>query len=153
MPTGNTVWGMNLGSVVRLGINAATRTVDVALALPRIALALERLATTAEDLQRLADVAPAIDKIGALADDARRLVADPARYEELQGAIAAIIRIGEAASTLGPLGDAVKQLNIAAAALTTTVSPLQGASERLGRLVDRLPTKPRPTLDLDADPA
>jgi hypothetical protein len=144
---------MGLGSVVQLAVSSAGKAVDVVLALPRIAIALERLASTAEDLQRLADVAPAIESIGALAQDARRLIGDPARTEELFAAIAAITRIGDMSTTLGPLGDAVKQLNTAASALTTTVSPLQGASERLGRLVDRLPTKPRPALDIDADPS
>jgi hypothetical protein len=129
------------------------RTIDLALALPRIALALERLATTAEELRRLADVAPAIEAIGALANDARRLVGDPARYEELMAAVAAIIRLGEMATTVGPLGDAVRQLNAAAAALTNTVTPLQGASDLLGRFVDRLPasSKPRRPIDVDAD--
>jgi hypothetical protein len=142
---------MNLTAVVEFAISSATKAVDVVLALPRIAIALERLASTAEDLQRLADVTPAIESIGALAEDARRLVADPARTEELFAAIAAITRIGDMSASLGPLGDAVKQLNIAASALTTTVSPLQGASERLGRFVDRLPTKPRPVVEIDTE--
>jgi hypothetical protein len=56
------------------------------------------------------------------------------------------------AATMGPLGEAVKQLNAAAVSLTTTMTPLQGASERLGRFVDRLPAaKPRRPLDIDAD--
>jgi hypothetical protein len=156
---------MRIAALPGLAVTATLRAVDVALALPRIAVALERLASTAEDLQRLADVSPAIDAIGALADDARRLLADPVRYEELGAAIAAISRIGDMATTIGPLGDAVRQLNGAAIALTTTVSPLQGASERLGRFVDRLPARPRSatapvpgassaaTPRIDADPA
>jgi hypothetical protein len=150
---------MKVAMLPKLAVDAAFRAVDVALALPRIAVALERLASTAEDLQRLADVSPAIDAIGALADDVRRLLADPVRYEELGAAIAAISRIGDMATTIGPLGDAVRQLNGAAIALTTTVSPLQGASERLGRFVDRLPARPRPAAStpipgsVDADPA
>jgi hypothetical protein len=144
---------MKIGELVEMAVATATTAVEVALSLPRIAIALERLATTAEDLQRLADVSPAIEAIGAVAEDARRLLGDPARIEELFEAVAAIVRIGDMSQTLGPLGDAVRQLNTAASALTTTVSPLQGASERLGRLVDRLPTKPRPAIDIDAGPA
>jgi hypothetical protein len=144
---------MRLEELVEVAVSTATKAVDVVLALPRIAIALERLANTAEDLQRLADVTPAIEAIGALAEDARRLLTDPGRAEELFDAIAAITRIGDMSTTLGPLGEAVRQLNTAASALTTTVSPLQGASERLGRLVDRLPTKPRPAIDIDAGPA
>jgi hypothetical protein len=122
-----------------MAIAATMRAVDVALALPRIALALERIADATEDVRRLADLTPAIETIAGLAAEARRLVGDPARYEELGAAIAAIIRLGEMATTMGPLADAIRQLNAAATALTTTVSPLQGASERFGRLVDRLP--------------
>jgi hypothetical protein len=142
---------MGIGDAVRLGISTTMRAVDVALALPRIAIALERLADATDDVRRLADAAPAVQALGALASDARRLVADPARQEDLLSAIAAITRIGDMAATIGPLGDAVKQLNTAASALTTTMTPLQGASERLGRFVDRLPAKPRRTLDIDAD--
>jgi hypothetical protein len=127
------------------------RAVDVALALPRIAIALERLADATDDVRRLADATPAIEAVGALAAEARRLVADPARHEDLAAAIAAITRIGEMAAMMGPLGESIKALNTAAAALTTTVTPLQGASERLGRFVDRLPAKPRRPLDLDGD--
>jgi ABC-type transporter Mla subunit MlaD len=142
---------MRLGSLVRLAITSTMRAVDVALALPRIALALERIADAADDVRRLADVTPAIEAIGALASEARRLVGDPARFEDLGAAIAAIIRIGDMATTMGPLGDAVRQLNTAAAALTTTVTPLQGASERLGRLVDRLPAAAKPKRGTDVD--
>jgi len=96
---------------------------------------------------------PAIEAIAALANEARRLLGDPARYEDLADAIAAIVRMGEMATTIGPLGDAVRQLNNAAAALSTTVTPLQGASERLGRFVDRLPGSTRRPIEVDADPA
>jgi hypothetical protein len=142
---------MGPGDVIRLGISTTMRAVDVALALPRIAIALERLADATDDVRRLADAAPAVQALGALATDARRLVADPTRQEDLLAAVAAITRIGDMAATIGPLGEAVKQLNTAASALTTTMTPLQGASERLGRLVDRLPAKPRRILDVDAD--
>jgi ABC-type transporter Mla subunit MlaD len=135
---------ISVTSLIRRVIAGTTKAIDVALALPRIALALERIADATDDVRRLADLSPAIETIGALASEARRLLGDPARYEELVAAVAAIIRLGEAAATIGPLGDAVRQLNSAAAALSTTVTPLQGASERLGRFVDRFPaTKPR----------
>jgi ABC-type transporter Mla subunit MlaD len=145
---------MGLGGLIRLALAATMRAVDVALALPRIALALERIADATDDVRRLADVTPALEAIAALATDARRLLGDPARYEELAAAIGAIIRLGDMATTVGPLGEAVRQLNTAAAALTTTMTPLQGASERLGRFVDRMPAgKPRRPLDVDPDPA
>jgi ABC-type transporter Mla subunit MlaD len=141
---------MTITTVIRRVVTLGTRTIDAALALPRIALALERIADATDDVRRLADVTPALETIGGLAADARRLLGDPARYEELLVALAAIVRLGEAAATIGPLGDAVRQLNTAAAALSTTVTPLQGASERLGRFVDRFPaTKSRAATDAD----
>jgi ABC-type transporter Mla subunit MlaD len=143
---------MSIRGLIQTMVGASMRAVDVLLALPRIALALERIADAADDVRRLADVTPAIETIASLANEAKRLLADPARYEELMAAVAAIVRLGEAAATVGPLGEAVRQLNAAAASLTTTVSPLQGASERLGRFVDRLPTaKPRTPMDVEPD--
>jgi hypothetical protein len=143
---------MNVRGLFQSAVVASMQAVDVLLALPRIALALERIADAADDVRRLADVTPAIEAIAGLATEAKRLIGDPARYEEFMAAIAALIRLGEAAATIGPLGEAVRQLNTAAAALTTTVSPLQGASERLGRFVDRLPTaKPRSPMDVEPD--
>lgn len=135
---------MGVSAVIRRAVLISTRSFDAILALPRIARALERIADATDDVRRVADAAPNLETIGALAADARRLLGDPARSEELLAALAAIVRLGEAAATIGPLGDAVRQLNSAATALTTTVTPLQGASERLGRFVDRFPTtKPR----------
>jgi hypothetical protein len=142
---------MTPGSLIRFGISTTTRAVEVALALPRIALALERLADTTDDIRRLADAAPAIEAIGALASDARRLLANPASHDDIAAAIAAINQIGQTAATIGPLSDAIKQLNIAATSLTTTVTPLQGMSERLGRFVDRLPAKPRRPIEVDTE--
>jgi hypothetical protein len=143
---------MGVGGLIGTAVAVAKRTIDVALALPRIALALERIADAADDVRRLADATPAIEAIAAIAHEARRMVGDPARLEELMAAITALIRLGEAAATVGPLGEAVRQLNAAATALTTTVTPLQGASERLGRFVDRLPNaKPRRPLDVEPD--
>lgn len=138
---------MDVGSIVGFGINAAKRTVDAAIALPRIARALERLADAADDLRKLADAAPAIEALSAMAADARRLMLDPARYEEFAAALAAIVRIGEAVATMGPLADAVKQLNAAAATLSTTVAPLSGASEFLGRFVGSRPTVDGPATE------
>jgi hypothetical protein len=151
-PGCRTVPGMQPLGLIRTTIAGARRAVDVVLALPRIALALERIADAAEDVRRLADATPALEAIAALANEARRLLGDQARYDELRAAIAAIIRLGEAATTVGPLNDAVRQLNAAASALTTTVTPLQGASERLGSFFDQLPsTRPRRATDSEAD--
>jgi hypothetical protein len=120
------------------GVTAVRRSVDAAVALPRIARALERLADSAEDLRGIADALPAIESLSEMVADLRTLVLDPERYEQFAAALAAIVRIGEAATRISPLADAVR---------------LTGASEFLGRLVDRRPQPPRtagdPARDLD----
>jgi ABC-type transporter Mla subunit MlaD len=113
-----------------VGVESMRRGAEVALALPRIALALERLAATTDDLRRLADTG----------DELRRLLRS-ASSEDLT----------KARETLERVADTVTQLNLAVASLNTTVSPLQGATERLGRLVDRIPQRGRRVLDIDAD--
>ncbi|HEU5034380.1 MAG TPA: hypothetical protein VFT62_06440 [Mycobacteriales bacterium] len=111
---------LDVTGVVRTGVTVARRSTDVALALPRIALALERLADHADDLRRLADTG----------DELRRLLQSASSQDVVQ-----------ARETLQRVADTVTQLNLAVASLNTTVSPLQGATERLGRLVDKLPQR------------
>jgi len=108
----------DLLSLARSGVGAARRGADVALALPRIALALERIADNADDLRRIADVG----------DDLRALL------QEAGG-----LDLKDAQQMLKRVADTIAELNFAVASLNSTVSPLQGATERLGRLVDRLP--------------
>lgn len=115
---------------VLVGVDATRRGVDVALALPRIAIALERLAGSTEDLRRLADTS----------DELRRVLRSASGEDVIQ-----------ARETLQRVADAVTQLNLAVASLNTTVSPLQGTAERLGRFVDRLPQRSRRILDVDSD--
>lgn len=115
-------------SLARAGVTAARRSVDVALSFPRIAVALERLADSADDLARLADTA----------DDVRRVLASASPDD-----------VAEATLTLRRLADTVASLNAVVVSLNSTVSPLQGATERFGRLVDRLPGR----RVVDVDPA
>lgn len=115
---------------VLVGVDATRRGVDVALALPRIAIALERLAGSTEDLRRLADTG----------DELRRVLRSASGEDVIQ-----------ARETLQRVADAVTQLNLAVASLNTTVSPLQGTAERLGRFVDRLPQRGRRIFDVDSD--
>jgi len=119
--------------LVRGGVTSARRAADVALALPRIAVALERIAGSTDDLRRIA----------ATGDELRRLMQSTSGDD-----------LRAAAVTLQRVADTVTQLNLAVASLNSTVSPLQGATERLGRLVDRLPQRtPRRVVDVEADPA
>jgi ABC-type transporter Mla subunit MlaD len=115
---------------VLVGVGSIRRGTEIALALPRIALALERLAANTDDLRRLADTG----------DELRRLLRAASSDDLVQ-----------ARETLQRVADTVAQLNLAVASLNTTVSPLQGATERLGRLVDRLPQRNRRVLDVEAD--
>jgi hypothetical protein len=119
-----------LRSGILMGIDTMRRGTEVALALPRIAVALERLSASTDDLPRLADTG----------DELRRLLRSASSEDIVQ-----------ARETLQRVADTVAQLNLAVASLNTTVSPLQGATERLGRLVDRLPQRNRRVLDIDAD--
>lgn len=115
---------------VGVGLGAARRGAEVALALPRIALALERLAASTDDLRRLADTG----------DELRRLLRSASSEDLVQARL-----------TLERVAETVTQLNLAVASLNMTVSPLQGATERLGRLVDRIPQRNRRVLDIDTD--
>jgi ABC-type transporter Mla subunit MlaD len=115
------------------GVETARRGAELALALPRIALALERLADSTDDLRRLADTG----------DELRRVLQSADGTDVVQ-----------ARETLQRVADTVAQLNLAVASLNTTVSPLQGASERIGRLVDRLPQRGgRRVVDVESGPA
>jgi ABC-type transporter Mla subunit MlaD len=116
---------------IAVGVETARRGTEAVVALPRIALALERLAASTDDLRRLADTG----------DELRRVL----KAADGQDLI-------EARETLQRVADTVAQLNLAVASLNTTVSPLQGASERIGRLVDRLPQRGTRRV-LDVDPA
>lgn len=109
-------------SLLSGSVNAARRGAEVALALPRIALALERLADASDDLRKLADAS----------DDVRRFLNALAKED-----------IDIARETLERLADAVGSLNLVVASLNSTISPLQGATERLGRFVDRIPARGR----------
>jgi sirohydrochlorin ferrochelatase len=117
----------DLLALVRTGANVARRSADVALSFPRIAVALERLADRGDDLRRIAD----------LGDDVRAL---------LQATNGADLK--DAQEMLKRVADTVAELNYAVASLNQTVSPLQGATERLGRLVDRLPAGRRRVVDV-----
>lgn len=119
---------VDVRDIARTATEATRRSVEIALALPRIALALERLAGATDDLRRLADTS----------DEVRRFLASATGDD--------LIRARE---TLQQLADAVGHLNGVVASLNTTVSPLQGATERLGRLVDRLPQGRRRVVDIE----
>jgi len=122
---------VDVREIARTANDVTRRSVEVALALPRIALALERLAGATDDLRRLADTS----------DEVRRFLASASADD-----------LTHARETFQRLADAVGQLNGVVASLNPTVSPLQGATERLGRFVDRLPQGRRRVVDVESDP-
>jgi ABC-type transporter Mla subunit MlaD len=121
---------LDLPVILRTGVSTARRGADVVLSLARIALALERLAGSTDDLRRLADTG----------DELRRLLQSASGDD--------LIRARE---TMDRVADTVTQLNLAVASLNSTVSPLQGATERFGRLVDRLPQRGRRVFDVEPE--
>ena len=123
---------LDLPGILRAGATTARRGGEAVLALPRIAVALERLAGSTDDLRRIADTG----------DELRRLLASASSDD--------LIRAKE---TMDRVAETVTQLNLAVASLNSTVSPLQGATERFGRLVDRLPQRGRRVYDVDPDEA
>src|SRR6476619_1397310 len=121
---------VDLPGLLRTGVTTAQRGADAVLALPRIAVALERLAGSTDDLRRLADTG----------DELRRLLQSASAED--------VVRARE---TLDRVAETVTQLNLAVSSLNSTVSPLQGATERFGRLVDRLPQRPRRVFEVDPE--
>ncbi|GAB3687892.1 hypothetical protein GCM10027589_56180 [Actinocorallia lasiicapitis] len=122
-----------------------TRIRETLSLLPRVVLALEQVGTVAQDLGRLADAA---ERLSGMAADLERLttaarelsrLADAA--ETLPQVSADLERLGKAAPSIQILAESASELGSAVIALNATVSPLQGTTERLGRLVDRLPQR------------
>jgi hypothetical protein len=104
-----------------------------------------RLAVSAERATRFVDSVPpelierSFDDLNTIA----RVVPNLAAAErQLASAIELATRIDEALRPLLTLGPAVDALTASTRTLAGAVEPLQGASERLGRLAERLP-RPR----------
>ena len=131
---------VDLSGLLRAGVTTAQRGADAVLALPRIAFALERLAGSTDDLRRLAGSTDDLRRLADTGDELRRLL-QSASAEDL-------VRARE---TMDRVAETVTQLNLAVASLNSTVSPLQGATERFGRLVDRLPQRPRRVFEVEPE--
>lgn len=134
--------------MVVVGTQTAAGAARGLMALPRIAIALERLADSSAELTRLAEAAPAVEAIAAVAAELRQLLAREATAADIAAVRSALVGLSETAASLRPLSQSVVQLNEVVASLNTAVSPLQGASERLGRFVDRIPNRRR-VVDVD----
>lgn len=144
---------------------------EVIRTLPRLVVAVERVAAVGPALDALSSASAHLERLAVLADRAVKLSDTEQVRVEVLRALAATTRIAAAASALDPLPEQVEELTrsigtvadrlgevepdltalarmIAALdesirVLATAVAPLQGTSERLGRLVDRLPDRRR----------
>jgi hypothetical protein len=89
-----------------------------------VSTTLERLATLDRSLAKLGELGPTLARIGDLSDSVRQI----AELEE------SLLKLSNLADTMG-------ELQASVAALAATIAPLQGTTERLGRLVDRIPSR------------
>ncbi|PSL53679.1 hypothetical protein B0I31_108126 [Saccharothrix carnea] len=129
-----------LRTALGLAARVATGLVSGVLALPRIADALEKLTPLAQALPQVAELRGTLERLEQLAtflanempEALHQLEAVQHQLAELEARIAALT------GNTGQLDDSIRVL---AAAL----GPLQGTTERLGRLVDRLPDRKRRT--------
>lgn len=101
----------------------------------------------ASAIEEIAGARPAIDEIGR----ARADIGSLAVSADLLGNLPheqLVVQLGTVADRIGPLvqdttrlAASIDRLDGAIETLATTMHPLQGATERLGRLVDRLPSQ------------
>lgn len=167
-PYDPTMSGSALVRLLNAPLEITATAVEGLAALPRIALALERLAGAATALEGIAGAA---EHIGALADLGERVsaLADTEEFQaeltmglealqrisaasmldalpdQVEGVDQSISTVGERLAAVEPdvraLAGMVAALDESIRVLAGAVAPLQGTTERLGRLVDRLPRR------------
>jgi hypothetical protein len=96
--------------------------------------ALDRLADVSQTLERLATFDRALSKLGELGPEL-------ARIGDLSESVRQIAELEESLLKLSGLADTMTDLQQSVAALAATIVPLQGTTERLGRMVDRIPSR------------
>jgi len=100
-----------------------------------------RLIETAEQAEgRVGDLLAHADRLDSRIDKAEPRVGEV--LESAQALTHQAARLADALPTLEQALSVVDELAPTAAALALTVEPLQGAAERLGRIVDRFPGGP-----------
>ncbi len=97
---------------------------------------LERLATLDRSLARLGDLGPTLARIGDLSESVRQIAA-----------------LEDSLVKLSTLNETLADLQYSVAALAATVAPLQGTTERLGRFVDRIPSRRTRPVEAQLPPA
>lgn len=154
---GRTVVLASLGAALTTA-TAATRAGGVLLGaaavLPRAVLALERLAASADSLDALSRLEPLLVRLA----DAEGTALLPPALAALPGLPESVVvlqdvvvqmqaSLGGVAPDLQAVAEVIDRLDASVAVLAGAVAPLQGTSERLGRLVDRLPERLRRPVD------
>ncbi len=99
-----------------------------------VSTTLERLATLDQSLQKLGELGPTLERIGELGDAVKGIAALEDSVKQIAALEGSLVRLTELADTMNQLQESV-------ATLAQAIAPLQGASERLGRMVDRIPTR------------
>jgi methyl-accepting chemotaxis protein len=137
------VWGLRVYGVAQSAAQAAGGAARGLASLPRLVDVLDRLADETATMRKLAQSAPAIEKLASGVQRVEQIIDDALASEDLRGVPKAFDSLLATTRSLQPLADAVSELNRVVAQLNATVSPLQGTAERLGRLVDRFPARGR----------
>ena len=133
--------------MLRTALGPATRVatglVSGVLALPRIAGALEQLTPLVQALPQVVELRGTLERLEQLATfPADEMPEALHQLEEVQRRLAELEpRIATPAGNTGRLDESIR---VPAAA----PGPLRGTTERLGRLVDRLPDRKRRTQSL-----
>jgi hypothetical protein len=89
-----------------------------------VSTTLERLATLDQSLAKLGELGPTLARIGELSDSVRQI----ADLEE------SLLKLSAIADTMAELQESIS-------VIAASVAPLQGTAERLGRIVDRMPSR------------
>lgn len=99
-----------------------------------VSTTLERLATLDQSLQKLGELGPTLERISELGEAVKAIAG-------LEDSVKQIAALEGTLAKLSELADTMDQLQGSVATLAQAIAPLQGASERLGRMVDRIPTR------------
>lgn len=87
----------------------------------------------------MADTAPALEALGEATPALAQLAAVNGTLLELTQAMDDVRPLPDALKAVVPLVAAIDELRRSVEVLNSTISPLQSTTERVGRLVDRLP--------------
>lgn len=99
-----------------------------------VSTTLERLATLDQSLQKLGELGPTLERISELGEAVKGIAA-------LEDSVKQIAALEGSLAKLSELADTMDELQVSVATLAQAIAPLQGASERLGRMVDRIPSR------------